>query len=188
MDTKIFDYLKTKRAVFEVRHYINKPQSALNDRVSVNTLDDQMEGQDFITLGYVRVPLLHLITKNNGIDADFVILDDYKQKMGALSLRIALNHHNTQRPLFSGSTRQPNNVSMAKTPSGGHGTDFVAVAGATVGATQKAQPEMTTTLIDKSVTMRSSMELNRAAQVTSSGPDFNSRVTGSSLSFGASMR
>ena len=83
-----------------------------------------MEGQDFITLGYVRVPLLHLITKNNGIDGDFVILDDYKQKMGALSLRIALNHHNSQRPLFAGSTRLPNQVSVAKPPSGGVGTDF----------------------------------------------------------------
>ena len=93
MDTKIFDYLKTKRAVFEVRHYINSQTSALNDRVSVD--ENQMEGEDFITLGYVRVPLLHLITKNNGIDGDFVILDDYKQKMGALSLRIALNHHNS---------------------------------------------------------------------------------------------
>ena len=95
MDTKIFDYLKNKRAVFEVRHYINKPHSALNDRVSIDNLEDQMEGQDFITLGYVRVPLLHLITKNNGIDGDFVILDDYKQKMGSLGLRITLNHHNT---------------------------------------------------------------------------------------------
>ena len=27
--------------------------------------------------------------------------------MGALKLRIALNHHNSQRPLFSGSTRLP---------------------------------------------------------------------------------
>ena len=132
MDTKIFDYLKNKRAVFEVRHYINKPHSALNDRVSIDNLEDQMEGQDFITLGYVRVPLLHLITKNNGIDGEFVILDDYKQKMGSLGLRITLNHHNTQRPLFSGSTRQPNQVSMAKTPSGGHGTDYIAVSGATI--------------------------------------------------------
>jgi len=24
MDTKIFDYLKTKRAVFEVRHYLHQ--------------------------------------------------------------------------------------------------------------------------------------------------------------------
>ena len=34
MDTKIFDYLKTKRAVFEVRHYLQRQTSALNDRVS----------------------------------------------------------------------------------------------------------------------------------------------------------
>lgn len=96
MDTKIFDYLKTKRAVFEVRHYLGKQhQTGAMVRDSMDSLDGQMEGQDFFTLGYVRVPLLHLITKNNGIDGDFVILDDYKQKMGALTLRICLNHHNS---------------------------------------------------------------------------------------------
>ena len=82
MDTKIFDYLKTKGAIFEVRHYLQP-----NERDSDPT-------ENFLVLGYVRVPLLHLITKNNGIDGDFVILDDYKQKMGTLKLRIALNHHN----------------------------------------------------------------------------------------------
>lgn len=56
---------------------------------------------DFIVLGYVRVPLLHLITKNNGIDGDFVIFDEYKQQMGSLKLRISLNHHSTKRPLYS---------------------------------------------------------------------------------------
>lgn len=86
MDTKIFDYLKTKRAVFEVRHYLN-------------------DGDEYLTLGWVRVPLLHLITKNNGIDGEFNILDDYKQKMGCLRLRIALNHHNSARPLFQASTK-----------------------------------------------------------------------------------
>lgn len=104
MDTKIFDYLKTKRAVFEVRHYIMPERQNLTKM----SHDDGLLGEDFITLGHVRVPLLHLITKNNGIDGDFVILDEYKQQMGALKLRIALNHHNTQRPLFSGSTRLPN--------------------------------------------------------------------------------
>lgn len=76
MDTKIFDYLKTKRAVFEVRHYI------LPERQTMTRMYDEdktIENQEFITLGYVRVPLLHLITKNNGIDGDFIILDDYKQ-------------------------------------------------------------------------------------------------------------
>lgn len=108
MDTKIFDYLKNKRAVFEVRHYLQGEKGGFNDR-SASFVEDEneLEGHDFLTLGYVRVPLLHLITKNNGIDGDFVILDEYKQKMGALSIRIALNHHNTQRPLFAGSTRLP---------------------------------------------------------------------------------
>ena len=85
MDTKIFDYLKTKRAVFEVRHYL---QTRSNDD------DYDSENENFLTLGFVRVPLLQLITKNNGIDGEFVILDEYKQKMGTLKLRIALNHHN----------------------------------------------------------------------------------------------
>ena len=89
MDTKIFDYLKSKRAVFEVRHYI-QPHSNIESDPSDN----------YLTLGFVRVPLLQLITKNNGIDGEFIILDDYKQKMGTLRLKIALNHHNLQRPLF----------------------------------------------------------------------------------------
>jgi len=126
------------------------------------------------------VPLLHLITKNNGIDGDFVILDDYKQKMGALSLRIALNHHNSQRPLFAGSTRLPNQISVAKPPSGGHGTDFN--ASNQIGDGLKAGPALATTLIDKSVTLRNSMDINRATgggvtnPLTSSG-HFNSRGT-----------
>lgn len=74
MDTKIFDYLKSKRAVFEVRHYILPSKRS----EVTSTASDLDHGSDYITLGTVRVPLLHLITKNNGIDGDFVILDDYK--------------------------------------------------------------------------------------------------------------
>lgn len=88
MDTKIFDYLKTKRAVFEIRHYLHEIGDVSN------------EGQAYFTLGFVKVPLLQLITKNSGIEGDFMILDDYKQKMGTLRLRINLNHHDLQRPLF----------------------------------------------------------------------------------------
>jgi hypothetical protein len=91
MDTKIFEYLKNRRAIFEVRHYLTPASSYKQD-------DDQ---EAYLTLGWVRVPLLHLITKNNGIDGEFVILDDYKQKMGCLRLKIALNHHNNVRPLFA---------------------------------------------------------------------------------------
>jgi hypothetical protein len=58
-------------------------------------MTNETEGVDYITLGTVRVPLLHLITKNSGIDGEFVILDDFKQKMGALKIRVTLNHHNT---------------------------------------------------------------------------------------------
>lgn len=66
-----------------------------------------MKENDYIVLGYVRVPLLHLITKNNGIDGDFVIFDEYKQQMGSLKLRIALNHHSSKRPLYSETNKMP---------------------------------------------------------------------------------
>ena len=58
----------------------------------------------------MRVPLLQLITKNNGVDGDFSIFDEFKQKMGSLRLRITLNHHNSQRPLYSTSSKLPNSV------------------------------------------------------------------------------
>ena len=111
MDTKIFEYLKNKRAIFEVRHYIIESQKQkvnklresydLNERdfdeQSQKTIEDYevMENCDYIVLGYVRVPLLQLITKNNGVDGDFSIFDEFKQKMGSLKMRITLNHHNS---------------------------------------------------------------------------------------------
>ena len=123
MDTKIFEYLKNKRAYFEIRHYIiESKKQKMNklrmnqtggddfnsrifedDEVSENTIldDDVIEQCDYIILGFVRVPLLQLITKNNGVDGDFPIFDEFKQKMGNLRLRITLNHHNSQRPLYS---------------------------------------------------------------------------------------
>ena len=153
MDTKIFDYLKTKRAVFEVRHYI------LPERQSMTKMHgDEQLNEEFITLGHVRVPLLHLITKNNGIDGDFVILDEYKQQMGALKLRIALNHHNTQRPLFSGSTRLPNQVSVTKPQR------FTAT-------TQNQNQVRATTMIDKSVNLRNSFA-NQGGEFARAGATF----------------
>lgn len=41
--------------------------------------EDTIEKCDYIVLGFVKIPLLNLITKNNGIEGDFYILDDYKQ-------------------------------------------------------------------------------------------------------------
>jgi hypothetical protein len=41
-----------------------------------NEQADLMKESDYIVLGYVRVPLLHLITKNNGIDGDFVSITE----------------------------------------------------------------------------------------------------------------
>jgi hypothetical protein len=78
--------------------------------MNTSAVNNETEGVDYITLGCVRVPLLHLITKNSGIDGEFVILDDFKQKMGALKIRVTLNHHNTQRPLFTTSSRLPNQL------------------------------------------------------------------------------
>ena len=119
MDTKIFEYLKNKRAVFEVRHYIiestkqkmNKMRQSranvvggdLNERTDFNddesqqtvADDDVIDKCDYIVLGFVRVPLLQLITKNNGVDGEFSVFDEFKQKMGSLKLRITLNHHNS---------------------------------------------------------------------------------------------
>lgn len=100
MNTKIFEYLKNKRAVFEIRHYIVESQKqkmrklrktyaseigALNDRIgeddaeSEGTIEDEQvtESCDYIVLGYVKVPLLQLITKNNGVDGDFTIFDEF---------------------------------------------------------------------------------------------------------------
>ena len=119
MDTKIFEYLKNKRAVFEIRHYIiesNKQKlnklrqsrtAAAGGELNARLLDDEemseytiqdeevLDQCDYIILGFVRVPLLQLITKNNGVDGDFSVFDEFKQKMGSLRLRITLNHHNS---------------------------------------------------------------------------------------------
>jgi hypothetical protein len=56
--------------------------------------EDVVGNCDYIVLGYVKVPLLQLITKNNGIDGDFNIFDEFNQNMGSLRLRVTLNHHN----------------------------------------------------------------------------------------------
>ena len=124
MNTRIFEYLKNKRAVFEVRHYIiqSAKQKVTKLRQSANcrgglddivleeeSIDDKMAlaSCDYITLGHVKVPLLQLITKNNGVDGDFTIFDEFNQSMGQLRLRITLNHHNSQRPLYSTTTKIP---------------------------------------------------------------------------------
>jgi hypothetical protein len=74
-------------------------------------MDEDVESQcDYLVLGYVRVPLIQLITKNNGVDGDFTIYDEFKQSMGSLKLRITLNHHNSQRPLYSTANKLPNQV------------------------------------------------------------------------------
>lgn len=54
------------------------PEDSNRSQVSEEEKEKIAES-DYIVLGFVRVPLLHLITKNNGIDGDFVIFDEYKQ-------------------------------------------------------------------------------------------------------------
>jgi len=122
MDTNIFEYLKNKKAIFEVRHYIiegrtvaqlaqtnteSDQRSQASSQAEENEEKDILNECDYIVLGHVRVPLLHLITKNNGIDGDFVIFDEYKQQMGSLKLRISLNHHSSKRPLYSETNKIP---------------------------------------------------------------------------------
>jgi hypothetical protein len=164
MDTKIFEYLKNKRAVFEVRHYIiesnkqkvNKLRQShsfagedinarvLGDDESEHTvIDDEIVSEcDYLVLGHVKVPLLQLITKNNGVDGDFTIFDEFKQKMGSLRLRITLNHHNSQRPLYSTSSKIPNQVQS-----------------------QIADNAHKTTLIDKSITLTNQLRLGTMSRV-----------------------
>jgi hypothetical protein len=52
-------------------------QNRMTLQESTNS-SQEVDGVDYLTLGYVRVPLLHLITKNSGIDGEFIILDDFK--------------------------------------------------------------------------------------------------------------
>ena len=89
--------------LFDVKGYKTKGGTKFID-------DEVVQNCDYIVLGYVRVPLLQLITKNNGVDGDFTIFDEFKQKMGSMRLRITLNHFNSQRPLYSTSTKIPSQV------------------------------------------------------------------------------
>jgi hypothetical protein len=57
--------------------------------------DAFMEESEHIVIGKVKVPLLQLITRNSGIDGEFIIFDEWHQQMGSLNLRLSLNHHNT---------------------------------------------------------------------------------------------
>lgn len=98
MDTKIFDHLKYRFAVFEVRHYfINDGDSFLdlgrhNEEHSEANSDFQTDNRDFITLGYAKVPLTNLITRSNGVDQDVAVLDQFNQKFGYLKLKLSLNY------------------------------------------------------------------------------------------------
>jgi hypothetical protein len=50
------------------------------DAESEQTIKDEdvVNECNYIVLGYVRVPLLQLITKNNGVDGEFSIFDEFK--------------------------------------------------------------------------------------------------------------
>ena len=126
---------------------------ALNDRLgedgaeSEGTIEDDQvtDNCDYIVLGYVKVPLLQLITKNNGVDGDFTIFDEFNQNMGQLRLRITLNHHNSRRPLYSASTKIPNQVVPAN-----------------------AVNKTNHTLIEKSITLNSKVRTHQLSREQSS--------------------
>lgn len=115
-----------------------------DDQASEHTIGDGevQESCDFIVLGTVRVPLLQLITKNNGVDGDFSIFDEFKQRMGSLKLRLTLNHHNSQRPLYSTTSKIPDQIQPALT-----------------------QNTAKSTIIDKAVSLNSQMKLGTLSQV-----------------------
>ena len=59
---------------------LNERHQLDDEAASARTVadDDVVDQCDYIVLGYVRVPLLQLITKNNGVDGDFTIFDEFK--------------------------------------------------------------------------------------------------------------
>jgi len=83
----------------------NEPKLDSNRSQISEQDEDVLEKYEHIVLGHIKVPLISLITKNNGIDGEFHILDDYKQSMGTLKMKIQLNHHSQQRPLYSGTSK-----------------------------------------------------------------------------------
>lgn len=141
LEQRVFDYLKQKRAVFEVRHYMTSQSKPTLSECTEFLHEDEitMAKCDYITLGHVKVPLLQLITKNNGIEGDFQILDEFKQKMGTLRLRISINHHNSARPLFNASNKIPTQESDR-----------------TVADTFAKDASRPSTIIDKSIGIRTS--------------------------------
>jgi len=118
MDNNVFNYIKNKKAVFEVRHYIKKDRktelssdfingskiegSNVNKSLPTDDEEDEfLELHDHMVLGRVKIPLFQLLSKNSGIDGDFMIFDEWHQQMGSLKLRININQHNSQRPLYA---------------------------------------------------------------------------------------
>lgn len=98
MDTSIFEHLKYRFAVYEVRHYfVNNNDSLLDlgrkdDSRSEENSEFDTDKRDYITLGYAKVSLANLITKSNGIDQDVVVLDQFNQKLGYLKVKMSLNY------------------------------------------------------------------------------------------------
>lgn len=103
MDTDIFEYLKTKRAIFEVRHYFTEDeqtflklgQSMVEDSEASSDFDTKE--RDFITLGYAKVPLINLLTQSTGFSGEIQVLDDFSQHLGSLELGLSLNHQSRKR-------------------------------------------------------------------------------------------
>ena len=98
MDTAIFEHLKYRFAVFEIRHYFIHDENPLLDLGSNNgeqseaNSEFQTDNRDYVTLGYAKVPLANLITKSNGVDQDVAVLDQFSQKLGYLKIKMSLNY------------------------------------------------------------------------------------------------
>ena len=111
MDVGIFEHLKYRFAVFEVRHYFVHEENSLldlgkrEDREIDNDSEFHTDNRDYITLGYAKAPLANLITKSNGIDQDVAVLDQFNQKLGYLKLKMSLNYQSSK------------NLKLAKEPS-----------------------------------------------------------------------
>lgn len=103
MDTSIFEHLKYRSAVYEIRHYFVQDS---NELLNLGRIDDSKseansefltEGRDYITLGYAKVPLVNLITKSNGVDQNVVVLDSFSQKLGYLKIKMSLNYQSRKK-------------------------------------------------------------------------------------------
>ena len=96
MDTQAFEYLKSKRAVFELRHYFASPD-ATPVREDLSAASSEVDyGRDYLVLGCARVPLIALLTRSSGVEEEVAVLDEHNQIMGFLRVALCLSHRGSQ--------------------------------------------------------------------------------------------